>query len=202
MCSLVTWSAQGHQVLRCVGRKQPRLSLEVCAHRRPARATSATRRAISLERGGASLVDAFFVVRIERHVQRHSGGQPQKPGASHCHGEDEQQSLRMVEDARGSMLRRVRLIEETHRGKGADAPLPQAEPRVVIGVDQHAPDPETDRARRRPRAEHRRADRSEGEVVPDAHGVLITTAQPPEGAPSRDTTPSCAPIRSEGRSPQ
>lgn len=40
--------------------------------------------------------------------------------------------------SRRRVLRRVGLIEEAHRNHRVEAPMPHAEPYIVIGVDQHA----------------------------------------------------------------
>jgi hypothetical protein len=82
------------------------------------------------------------VVRIQRDMQSHSQGSRQQSSLAQPEQKDEEQDRGSMKHSCRRMLRRIRLIEEMHRRLGTEAPLPQAEPDIVVGIDEHAARPE------------------------------------------------------------
>jgi hypothetical protein len=79
-------------------------------------------------------------------MQAHPQGEWQQPASTKTYQEHGQQSGRAVERPRSSVLGCLRAIEEANRRVGAQPTLTQAEPRVVIRIDEDASCPETERA--------------------------------------------------------
>jgi hypothetical protein len=77
-----------------------------------------------------------------------------------------------VQHAGCCVLWRVRLVEEAHRRQRAAAPLSDAEPEVVVDVDEDASRPESDCVSAKPRMEQRGSRCRERDVISDTHHVL------------------------------
>jgi hypothetical protein len=82
------------------------------------------------------------VTDVERHMQGHAQGNREQRRSAKGQKEDAQQSDGTVQRAHGSALGAMDRVEEAHRRHRAPVALPQAEPRVVVRVDEDASRPE------------------------------------------------------------
>jgi hypothetical protein len=105
------------------------------------RATYLTCEAIPSQRGRLGLRRARPVIDVETYVEcdAHQGRHGGTLAPAHKH--HQRQGRRMVEGARCSMLRRVRLVIEAHSGDRVHAPVARQEPQVVVDVDEDARSP-------------------------------------------------------------
>jgi hypothetical protein len=113
------------------------------------------------------------VVEVETYVEcdAHQGqhGHTLPP----AHKQHQRQGRRMVQGARCSMLRRVRLVIEAHGGDRVQASAARQEPQVVVYVDEDARSP-----RHRDRSTEARIQKSGGptgerNMVANAHCSVI-----------------------------
>jgi hypothetical protein len=81
-------------------------------------------------------------MRVERDMQDHPQSDGEQRSSASAKEEEGNRGHRAVQHARRSVLRRVRLIEVPHGGHRIPATLLQAEPQVVVEVDEDAPRPE------------------------------------------------------------
>src|SRR5580693_4478883 len=102
-------------------------------------------------------------------MQAHAEGYRQQSSLAESEHEDEKQDRGRMKRSRGRVLRGIRLIEEMHRRLGAKAPLPQAEPDIVVGVDEHAASPETQCAAADKRGRQHRTRGGDQDVIPNSH---------------------------------
>jgi hypothetical protein len=114
MGDLVAWATQRDQVLDLVRGQQARLLPEVRADVGAMCTAALTGETVSLQSSGSCLVHVYLVVRIERHVHAHPGGDRTPPRAAKGEREYSQQRTATVEDARGRLLGSVRLVEHAY----------------------------------------------------------------------------------------
>jgi len=105
------------------------------------RPTYLTGEAIPIQRGRLGLRRARPVIDVETHVEcnAHQGQHRGTPPPARKHHQRE--GRRMVEGARGSMLRRVRVVIEADSRDRVQASVARQEPQVVVYVDENARSP-------------------------------------------------------------
>lgn len=84
----------------------------------------------------------------------------------------------MVEGARGSMLRRVRVVIEAHSGDRVQASVARQEPQVVVYVDEDARSPGNRDRSTEARVEKSRGPTGERNMVANAHCAVIRWPRP------------------------
>jgi hypothetical protein len=135
---LVAFPAQAREEVRLIGGQQDGLVPEMRHDGLITRSAPLADVPIPLQHRTPNRVDARFVPRIQADVKEHSpeeksGDLP--PSAKHRKRE---QHLKAVEPARGKVMRRLGLSEEAHRCAWAYLPFMQAEPEIVITIQENA----------------------------------------------------------------
>jgi len=119
---------------------------------RAARTAPLAGEVIPLQRGAARLIHARVVTCVERYVQAHPQSNRQEQSLARAQEQEGNGSRGRVEHTGRGVLGRERPIEEPHRREGIRGTLAQAEPRVVVGVDEDATCPQAHYASAEPRS--------------------------------------------------
>src|SRR3954454_15223552 len=90
-----------------------------------------------------------------------------------------------MEQACLEVLRRLRLVEEAHGRKGIQAPLLQAEPQVMVDVDEDAGRPGAQQRTTQAGIEEHCTHRRDHHMIANAHGYLPTTSREASGPAGR-----------------
>ena len=145
------------------------------------------------------------MLHVERDMERHAQCHGQSRPAPSTEQRDRQERRWMMQHACGGVVRRIRLVEETHGATRADLPLVYREPQVMVDVDEDARCPRSERAPTRPGRQRRSPGSGESDVISDPHRCSYDTLMPRtvrEGSHARDTAPPCGPSPSRDRSPE
>ena len=102
-------------------------------------------------------------------MNAHANGSGPQLAPAHAHEERCRHHKGVVEHVSGRMLRGMGLVEEPHRRQGAGAAPAQAEPHVVVRVDEHGSCPQPQHAAAEPGPEQRGGCGGEGDVIADSH---------------------------------
>jgi hypothetical protein len=136
---------------------------------RSPRSACLAREPVALESLGTGPLHSTFVLLVEADVETHPNRQgPQAPLARRDN-QHRQDGHRVVQDPGGTRLGRMRSVEEPHGGGNAEVMVPDAEPQVVVDVDQYPSGPHTDGSQTERRCQERRCRGREEDVVSDAH---------------------------------
>ena len=100
-------------------------------------------------------------MRVKSYMQAHPQGHRQEPPLMNPGQQGTKQHQGTVESPGPRMLWRAGLVEKVDGSHRIHAALAQAEPRIVVRIDEHAPRHQAERASAGPRAEQRRTHRGE-----------------------------------------
>jgi hypothetical protein len=123
---------------------------------RPSHPARLAAEVISLQGRQACRIHARLMRAVQSCVHLHAQGNWQQPTSEKAEEKQGQQGDRTVEYACRWKLWGVGVIEEAHSRHWIQATLVQAEPQVVIGVNENASCPKPQHATTEARAQHRR----------------------------------------------
>jgi hypothetical protein len=169
MRSIMAVAAQGEKVVYPIRWQKPWLPPDMCNDSRLSRTASLAGEVIPAECSSPRLLHRRFVVRICGDVQSHAQRYRQRPSPSGAKDEHCQHGEGTVEHPRGGLMGCFRLIVEANGRQGIQAPLVNAKPHVVIGVDEDARRPGSDYVAAEPRVQHRCTRCGERYVISDSH---------------------------------
>jgi len=126
--------------------------VDVSTNVRPSGAAALTREVVPYQRRSPRAIHAQLVKMIERNVQTHSDGQREHPRPANAHQKKGEKRARTMEASRRGVSRGLGFVEQPHSRARIQATLTQAEPQVMVRVDEDATRPDAEDVTAEPRA--------------------------------------------------
>lgn len=200
MGPLVAIGTHADQMLDAVRRQEPGLAPDMRNHLRPAYTAHLADMAIAPKRAAACPIHAHQMKDVHTDVKCHAQRQERRQSPAEAEDQQAEEQDWVVEQPRARVLRRVRPIEVAHGGDGIQAALAEAEPGVMIHINQDARHPRHERSPAQPWGEQGRRGARNQHMISNSHPLAPYPRPhvPGEDSPRDDTTRLCARSRHSG----